>query len=604
MTTPAPDGEDSTTVDDHGAPPLGALPQHPRTIPPKGAFRDFLAAVAPHRLALVIVAVLSLTATVFGVAQPLMMQHMIDATGRGGDNPWLWWLVGVTLGEALLRGAQSYMLQRTGEGFVGGLRRSLIGHLLRLPMRDYAETPKGEWISRLGSDTGQVRTIVTSGLFELVSAVLMFGAAVVLMLSLDPLLFLLTLAGVIIGGAGVTVMGARMRRTSEVTQAEIARMTAAADRALSSIVLVRSSAATQDQAEHVASFARRAEASGIEMARIQAWVQPIMTLSIQGAFLVVLAVGGLRVAHGAMTVGELMAFIMYLFLLVMPITQAMGAYTQIQLGLASYDRIRRVLDRPVERSGGSSEAAGRRQSGAPAVVVEDVHFRYGEPPVLRGVSFTVPTGSRTAIVGPSGAGKSTILSLLEGFVDPDEGTVRCLGQDLKHADLEAYRRQVAYVEQGAPALGGSLAENLRIAAPDATDEDLHRVLSAVGLEGLVARQAAGLQLELGDNGAALSGGERQRLAWARVLLQDPRLLLFDEPTASVDATTETMLSEALDKMSRGRTTLIVAHRLSTVVTADQIIVLDAGQVQDVGTHDELVDRCTLYRDFATHQMLV
>lgn len=600
MTAPAPITEDTTMADNHGSPP----PQHPRPMAPKGAFRDFLAAVAPHRPALVVVAVLSLAATVFGVAQPLMMQRMIDATSRGGDNPWVWWLVGVTLAEALLRGAQSYMLQRTGEAFIGGLRRSLIARLLRLPMRDYAATPKGEWISRLGSDTGQVRTIVTSGLFELVSAVLMFGAAIVLMVSLDPLLFALTLAGVVLGGAGVTVMGARMRRTSEVTQAEVARMTSAADRALSSIVLVRSSAATREQAENVAGFARRAEASGIEMARIQAWVQPIMSLSIQGAFLVVLAVGGLRVAQGAMTVGELMAFIMYLFLLVMPVTQAMGAYTQIQLGLASYDRIRRVLERPVERSGGSTEATGPVRPGEPAVVVEDVHFRYGENPVLRGVSFTVPAGSRTAIVGPSGAGKSTVLSLLEGFADPDEGTVRCLGQDLREADLEAYRRRVAYVEQGAPALGGTLAENLRIAAPGATDEDLHRVLAAVGLEDLVARQDAGLELELGDHGAVLSGGERQRLAWARVLLQDPRLLLFDEPTASVDATTETLLGEALDEMARGRTTLIVAHRLSTVVTADQIVVLDGGRVLDTGTHDELVGRCTLYRDFATHQLLV
>lgn len=603
MTTPAPITDNTTMTSGHGAPLQGAPPQVLRPTAPKGAFRDFLAAVAPHRPALIIVAVFSLAATVFGVAQPLMMQRMIDATSRGGDNPWVWWLVGVTLGEALLRGAQSYVLQRTGEAFIGGLRESLIARLLRLPMRDYAGTPKGEWISRLGSDTGQVRTIVTSGLFELVSAVLMFGAAIVLMVSLDPLLFALTLAGVVLGGVGVTIMGARMRRTSEITQAEVARMTSAADRALSSIVLVRSCAATQDQTEHVAGFARRAEASGIDMARIQAWVQPIMSLSIQGAFLVVLAVGGLRVAEGAMTVGELMAFIMYLFLLVMPVTQAMGAYTQIQLGLASYDRIRGVLDCPVERTGGSTEADGNGSASDPAVIVENVHFRYGEAPVLRGVSFTVPAGSRTAIVGPSGTGKSTVLSLLEGFIDPDEGGVHCLGQDLQHANLETYRRQVAYIEQGAPALGGTLAENLRIVAPDATDRDLRRVLGAVGLDSLVDRQEAGLELELGDHGAVLSGGERQRLAWARVLLQDPMLLLFDEPTASVDATTETLLGEALDEMARGRTTIIVAHRLSTVVTADQIVVLDAGRVLDVGTHDELVGRCALYRDFATHQML-
>jgi ABC-type multidrug transport system fused ATPase/permease subunit len=532
-----------------------------------------------------------------------MMQQMIDTASRGAPNPWVWWLVGVTVGEGLLLGAQSFVLQRTGEAVVGGLRRSLIGRVLRLPMAAYSATPKGEWISRLGSDTGQVRAIVTSGLFELVSAVLMFCAAVVLMVALDPVLFALTLAGVVLGGVGITFMGARMRRTSEVTQAEVARMTSAADRALSSVVLIRSSAATAEQVEHVSDFARRAEESGVTMARIQAWVQPIMSLCIQGAFLVVLSVGGLRVADGAMTVGQLMAFILYLFLLVMPVTQAMGAYTQIQLGLASYDRITQVLQTPTERTGGDAVVVGTTGS-EPAVVLEDVHFRYGDEPVLHGVSLTVPAGSRTAIVGPSGAGKSTVLSLLEGFMDPDSGTVQSLGHDLRQVDLEAYRRHVAYVEQGAPALGGTLAENLRLVRPDATDEDLRRVLRSVALDGLVTRQSAGLDLDLGDSGSVLSGGERQRLAWARVLLQDPQLLLFDEPTSSVDSATESLLGQALDQVSRGRTTIIVAHRLSTVVTADQIVVLEGGTVLDTGTHAELVERCALYREFATHQLLV
>ncbi|WP_407320700.1 ABC transporter ATP-binding protein [Isoptericola halotolerans] len=556
-----------------------------------------------HRTGLVVVGILSVAATVLGVAQPLMMQRMIDTASRGAENPWVWWLVGVTVGEGLLRGAQSFVLQRTGESFIGGLRRSLIGRVLRLPMEAYSATPKGEWISRLGSDTGQVRTIVTSGLFELVSSVLMFCAAVVLMVALDPLLFALTLAGVVLGGVCITFMGARMRRTSEVTQAEVARMTSAADRALSSVVLIRSSVATEEQIEHVSGFIRRAEESGVKMARIQAWVQPIMSLCIQGAFLVVLAVGGLRVSAGAMTVGELMAFIMYLFLLVMPVTQAMTAYTQIQLGLASYGRICQVLETPTERTGGSTDAVGSSGSDL-AVVLEDVHFRYDDEPVLQGVSLAVPAGSRTAIVGSSGAGKSTLLSLLEGFVDPDSGTVRSMGHDLQRVDLESYRRHVAYVEQGAPALGGTVAANLRVVRPDATDEDLRRVLGSVGLDRLITRQSAGLDLELGDSGSVLSGGERQRLAWARVLLQDPQLLLFDEPTSSVDSTTENLLGRALDEVSRGRTTIIVAHRLSTVTTADQIVVLEQGRILDVGTHAELVARCELYREFASHQLLV
>ncbi|PWF89441.1 ABC transporter [Kocuria rosea] len=571
---------------------------------PKGAFGDFLRVIKSHRSSLIVVAVLSIAATVFGVAQPLMMQRMIDAAGQGDATRWVWWLVGVTVAEALLRGAQSFLLQRTGEAFIGGLRHSLIARVLTLPMRSYTTTPKGEWISRLGSDTGQVRSIVTSGLFELISAVLMFGAAIVLMVALDPLLFALTLTGVLLGAMGITIMGARMRRTSEITQAEVANMTSAADRALSSVTLVRASSATQDQIAKVTDYAQRAQASGVRMARIQAWVHPIMSLCIQGAFLVVLAVGGLRVADGAMTVGELLAFIMYLFLLVMPVTQAMGAYTQIQLGLASYDRIRQVLATDGERTGGTQYVHQIANSRGAAVILNGVHFRYDDQTVLQDVTFAVPTGSTTAIVGPSGSGKSTVLSMLEGFIEPDGGTVHCLGHDLREVNLDTYRRAVAYVEQGAPAMGGTLADNLRIVKPDATEHDMRQALVAVGLEDLTLRQDAGLNMELGDNGSVLSGGERQRLAWARVLLQDPELLLFDEPTASVDANTEGMLGEALEKVSRGRTTIIVAHRLATVVQADQIVVMDRGAVLDVGTHHELVQRCTLYREFATHQLLV
>jgi ATP-binding cassette subfamily B protein len=224
--------------------------------------------------------------------------------------------------------------------------------------------------------------------------------------------------------------------------------------------------------------------------------------------------------------------------------------------------------------------------------------------VLKGVSFEVPRGSRVALVGPSGAGKSTILSLIERFYDPTAGVVRLGGVDVRALDREHLRAQIGYVEQDAPVLAGSLRQNLTLAAPDASDEACIAVLRTVNLGDVLDRDPAGLDAAVGEDGVMLSGGERQRLAIARALLAAPPILLLDEATASLDGVNEQLLREAIDKVAEHRTLLVIAHRLSTVVDSDQIVVLDKGRVVGVGTHSELVVSTPLYKKLAKHQLLV
>jgi ABC-type multidrug transport system fused ATPase/permease subunit len=330
-----------------------------------------------------------------------------------------------------------------------------------------------------------------------------------------------------------------------------------------------------------------------------------VTTVIQGAFLAVLGVGGARVATGAMTVGDLVAFVMFLFLLMMPIAQAMNAYTQLQAGLGALQRIEDVLALPAETAADPPATVADPVANPPAIEFDGVTFAYaGGEPVLREVSFSVGYGTRTALVGPSGAGKSTVLALVERFYDAAGGAVRVAGVDVRDQPRHVLRAQLGYVEQEAPVLAGTIRDNLLLTAPNATEEQLLAVLATVNLSEIVERTSDGLDAQVGEGGVLLSGGERQRLAIARTLLAGSPILLLDEPTSNLDARNEHALRQAITAASAQRTLLIVAHRLSTVVDADQIVVLDHGRVVATGNHHQLADTNPLYRELATHQLLV
>jgi ATP-binding cassette subfamily B protein len=345
---------------------------------------------------------------------------------------------------------------------------------------------------------------------------------------------------------------------------------------------------------------------------VEATVSPASSIAVQGAFLAVLGLGGYRVATGSIDVADLVAFILYLFLLVMPLGRAISAWTQLQTGLGALARIQEVLalepeddDRP-ER-GGATALPRLPASGdpVPLLQLDDVRFAYPDgTEVLRGVSLTVPAGARVALVGPSGAGKSTILALVEGFYPLTGGVIRWAGTDVRELPRAALRARLGYVEQESPVLAGTVRDNLLLAAPGASDTDLWAVLADVGLTPVVQRSPRGLDVPVGDDGVLLSGGERQRLAIARSLLARPALLLLDEPTASLDARNESLLRDTLAAAAADRALLVVAHRLSTVRDSDQIVVLDGGEVVARGTHDELVEESPLYRELATAQLLV
>jgi ATP-binding cassette subfamily B protein len=415
---------------------------------------------------------------------------------------------------------------------------------------------------------------------------------------------------------GIAFTARQIRSATTKAQQRVGDMAASVERALSAVRTIRAARAEARETEGIKKDASDAYDQGIKIARINAMISPIAGIASNGAFIVVLGVGGYRVASGETSVANLVTFILLMFLMIRPLGQAFGAYSSVQSALGALARIQEILDLPIEETDLEKQSSSTRKSvNDNALEFKKVSFAYpthesqiegGEKPreVLTGISFKIKRGDRVALVGPSGSGKSTILSLVERFYEPSSGEILLDGQKVTSMTRSTLREQIGYVEQDAPVLAGSLRDNLLIGSPDATDKELRKVLGSVNLTGVLKRDKRGLDAEVGEAGIMLSGGERQRLAIARALLAAPPILLLDESTSALDGLNEQRMREAIDAVAEGRTMIVIAHRLSTVVDSDQIIVLDEGKVVGVGTHSQLVRTTPLYKKLAKTQLLV
>jgi ATP-binding cassette subfamily B protein len=590
----------------------------PKDTGPKAKFSQLVPYLLEHKAALWIAMALSVVGAAISLAQPLVVGQVITAVQHKGNlGPIVFALVAVILGSAVTGGFMYYVLAKAGEGVVFSARQKLAHRLLKLPIHEYDLRRTGDLVSRVGSDTTLLRAVLTQGLVDAVGGILIFVGSLVAMAIIDPLLLGLTLLMVVFAIASIAVTARQVRSATTKAQQRVGDMSAAVDRALSAVRTIRAARAENRESQSIVKDATEAFKQGVKIARINAMITPIAGLAMNGAFIVVLGVGGYRVATGTTSVASLITFILLMFQMIRPLGQAFGAYSSVQSGLGALARIQEILDVPLEET--ESEA----RNAAKPVAVNDialefdgVSFGYAAPPateenpnpesreVLDKVSFSIKRGSRVALVGPSGSGKSTIFSLIERFYEPSSGQILMDGQAVIELSRGSLRTQIGYVEQDAPVLAGSLRANLMIGSPDANDEQLTAVLAEVNLTEVLERDKRGLDAEVGENGIMLSGGERQRLAIARALLSAPPILLLDESTSSLDGLNEQRMREAIDSVAKNRTLLVIAHRLSTVVDSDQIIVLENGKVIGVGTHSELVQSTPLYKKLAKQQLLV
>ncbi|MBK3641900.1 ABC transporter ATP-binding protein [Streptomyces sp. MBT33] len=569
------------------------------------AWRLLIGYVRPHRWALLTGALLSLVTGATGLLLPLVAKGLIDDLSHDrAITGALLAMSALVVANAALGGLGSYVLRRTAESVVLGARRALSSYLLRLRITAVDRSEPGDLMARITSDTTLLREVTTDSLVGLGTGGLTLVATVVMMGLVDPVLLGVTLA--VIAGAG-TVLGVivpRINRASRRAQDAVGVMGASLERILGALRTVKASGAEHREERTLHEAAEESWRQSVRAAKWSAAAGNTAGLAMQIAFITVLAVGGARVATGAIEVGTLVAFLLYVFYLMSPIQQVVGAITQYQTGAAALARIQEALGLPSEPA---ARPAPLPTPGAEpaALAFDDVRFRYADdlPYVHHGVSFAVPARGMTAFVGPSGAGKTTVFSLIERFYDPESGTISLDGRPLADWELPRLRSAIGYVEQDAPVLSGSLRDNLLLGNPDADEDALTRVMRTTRLDGLVARLPQGLETLVGHRGTKLSGGERQRVAIARALLRRPRLLLLDEATSQLDAVNEAALRDTVADVSRTTTVLVVAHRLSTVTMADRIVVMDAGRVRAVGTHRELVAADPLYAELAATQFL-
>ncbi|PZE26468.1 ABC transporter ATP-binding protein [Curtobacterium sp. MCBD17_028] len=624
---------------------------------PRATFRSLLPYLFENRPVMVFIVVLSVLGSAASLAQPLLVNQVIQAVEAGHTLTLLVVaLAAMVVVAGLINGFQHFMLQRAGEGVVLSSRRRLVARILSLPISEFDVRRTGDLVSRVGSDTTLLRAVLTQGLVEAVGGALTFIGAVVGMAIIDPLLLGLTAIVIAVSIVVVGVLSRRIRAASKAAQEKVGDLTAAVERGISAVRTIRAAGATEREVTEIDGHASEAYRRGLDIARMSAFVVPVASIAMQLSFIVVIGVGGGQVAAGSIQVATLVTFILLLFMMIMPLGQAFGAAVAVNQALGALGRIQEILDLPTEDQDDHAALPAPAVATDDAITFEHVSFHYREAAVravteadgtvpgtaaavavpavdgadarglpgartasrpdgdtigtasdtavLHDVSFGVRRGTRVALVGPSGAGKSTTLALIERFYDPTDGVVRLGGIDVRGLDRAELRSQIGYVEQDAPVLAGTIRANLLLGKPEATEAECVRVLEAVNLSDVLERDERGLDAQVGEDGVMLSGGERQRLAIARALLAAPPILLLDESTSSLDGINEQRMRAAIDAVAEDRTLLVIAHRLSTVVDSDHIVVLEQGRVVGQGTHSELVQTTPLYRDLAKHQLLV
>ena len=561
-------------------------------------FRRLLGFLRPHRRSLWISLVFAWAAMAITVLIPWLIGQAVNAI-ESGEKEKLLPLVGLIIGAAILRLGLT-MVRRIVAGRVSlaveyDLRQSLYDHLQRLELGFFDSRQTGQLMSRATVDLQAIRFFLGYGLIFFSQSFLTVVLAAAVMIWINPVLALIALLPTPL----VVITAVRYSRLSrpamQEVQQRIAELTAEAEENVTGVRVVKAFAQEDRQLDRFRASVSRLFDQSIVSTRIQAFFSPLIGALPQIGTVLVLLIGGHEVINGSLDLGQFTAFYTYMIMLSSPLRMVGMALGMGQRAIAAGNRLFEVLDRAPEIS--SPEGAPPLPAGDGRVSMSSVRLRYSPstPEALAGVDLEVPPGSRVAIVGPSGSGKTSLVSLIARLYDPTEGSVSVDGADLRRIDVDSLRREMAYVSDDSFLFSDTIANNISYARADAGMDEIVTAARQARAAGFIEELADGYDTVVGERGLTLSGGQRQRVAIARALLADPRILILDDATSSLDATTEQEIRAGLAEVMRNRTTFVIGHRLSTISLADEVILMDAGRITDRGTHEQLVERSDLYR---------
>ncbi|MBT2664500.1 ABC transporter ATP-binding protein [Bacillus sp. ISL-4] len=554
----------------------------------------------PSKIMIGIALILSLSTTGVSLLVPLFTKNLINDFSLSSLNAErVTLLVLAIIVQALASGFSIYLLNKIGQSVVAGIRDQLWKKLLVLPVNYFDEQPSGETVSRMTNDTTVVKGLISEHLSNFVTGIISIVGAMIVLFLLDWKMSLLMFIAIPLSVLILLPLGKKMHRISKGMQDETASFTAVLQQVLTEIRLVKASNAETFEYENGKKGITQLFHFGLKEAKIQALIGPLMSLVMMALLVLILGYGGMRVSSGALSAGALVAFIMYLFQIIMPMAQLAAFFTQFQKATGATERIISILDSVEEE-----DAKQPVQNISQSISVDHLNYSYnnGEQ-VLKDISFNIEAGKVTAIVGPSGSGKTTLFSLFERFYKPQQGSISIGGKSINDFTLLSWRSQIGYVSQESPIVSGTIRDNICYGIDrDITDQELNQVAKMAYADQFISELPNGYDTEVGERGMKLSGGQRQRIAIARAFLRNPKILMLDEATSSLDSKSEKVVQQALNDLMKGRTTIVIAHRLSTVIGSDQIIFLEKGKITGSGTHKELYNTHSLYREFAEQQL--
>ena len=567
------------------------------------SFREFLRLLKPHKISISIALIIALIASTLSILQPILLSKIIDNINNTILKKTVILFSMIVLSSAILNSIKQYILESISENLVNSLRIQIVNRSIKYKIEVFDTRKIGDLASILSTDTAQLRGILSQGIVELVSQTFTMLFALIMMFYLDIQLFSLSLLAVLSLLICGLLLGKRTRPIAKDLQEVVGELSSELERTLRGVRTIRAFLSENVFVERMSSVVTSATKIGKKVAIFKSIISGFSNIALQIMLIIIIGVGAIRVATGVISIGSLSAFIMYVMLVLTPAAMLGGVLASINEGLGAYSRIKDALELPIEEDINSLDVLEKKENQI--LQIKKLSFKYNDnfdKNILNKIDISVNGPGVTALVGPSGSGKTTIFELIERFYDFDDGTIELYGNNIYDLPIKVLRSNITFVEQNASIFSGTVLENLQIANKNVSRLDCLHALNLVNLFQDIPSEEI-LDRVIGESGITLSGGEKQRLSLARALISPNDIILLDETTSNLDSINESKIHQLIKDLSRRKTVLIIAHRLSTIQNADSIYLISEGEVDDCGTHQELLSRNKLYKELVETQFI-